>query len=149
MRPHFFLFSACLLDTVDCRRPNNFVPNVSKICANVSDQSSICNFKSTWARRRLSEVSVLGSLDRHNGVIRRAGSVAAVDNCKEGAASPPASRDDQPRQRRGSGGASRRRSGGSIDAINRVIKATGVKSFELVETDEPPVMERKSSAKLE
>ena len=38
-----------------------------------------------------------------------------------------------------------------IDAINRLIKAVGVKSFELVETDadERPVMERKSSAKLE
>ena len=80
---------------------------------------------------------------------------AAVDNCKEGAASASASassrgRDNQPMQSRGSGGGSRRRSG-SIDAINRLIKAVGVKSFELVETDadERPVMERKSSAKLE
>ena len=77
---------------------------------------------------------------------------AAVDNSKEGAALSSRGRDRQPRQtRRGSAGGSRRRSG-SIDAINRVIKAVGVKSFEFVETDaadERPVMERKSSAKLE
>ena len=78
---------------------------------------------------------------------------AAVDNYKEGVASASASSlgsDHQPMQSRESASGSRRRSG-SIDAINRVIKAVGVKSFELVETDadERPVMERKSSAKLE
>ena len=105
-------------------------------------------------------IDILESFDGQDQPVELT-SRAAVDNCKEGAVSSASSRgrDRQSRQsRRGSAGGddreipqSRRRSG-SIDAINRVIKAVGVKSFEFVETDaadERPVMERKSSAKLE
>jgi hypothetical protein len=84
---------------------------------------------------------------------------AAADNCKDGGFS--SSRGREPRRScrgspsgTGDGGRERQqnRRSRSIDAINRVIKAVGVNSFELVKTDasdERPVMERKSSALLE
>ena len=74
---------------------------------------------------------------------------AAIDSCTEG--SPSRGRDNEPQLGDREKQHHRRRSR-SIDALNRVIKAVGVKSFELVETDtadDRPVMERKSSAKLE
>lgn len=79
---------------------------------------------------------------------------AAIDSCKDGA--PSRGRDHEPqrgdRERQHHRRGRRRSRSGSIDTLNRVIKAVGVKSFELVETDaadDRPVMERKSSAKLE
>ena len=76
---------------------------------------------------------------------------AAIDSCKEG--SPSRRRDNEPQLGDREQQHHRRRSRSrSIDTLNRVIKAVGVKSFELVETDtadDRPVMERKSSAKLE
>jgi hypothetical protein len=77
-------------------------------------------------------------------------SMAAIDSCKEGA--PSRGRDHEPHRGDRERQHHRRRSRSrSIDTLNRVIKAVGVKSFELVETDaadDRPVMERKSSAKL-
>ena len=78
-------------------------------------------------------------------------SMAAIDSCKEGA--PSRGRDNEPHRVDTERQHHRRRSRSrSIDTLNRVIKAVGVKSFEVVETDaadDRPVMERKSSAKLE
>ena len=75
---------------------------------------------------------------------------AAIDSCKEG--SPSRGRDNEPQLGDREQHHRRRSRSRSIDTLNRVIKAVGVKSFELVEmvaADDRPVMERKSSAKLE
>ena len=132
-----------------------------------ADRDTTSSTRARRGRRRSRSsdrsIDILGSSAEQDQIVELT-SRAAVDNCKEGVASTSFSRgrDRQPRQsRRGSAGVSggvdrerlqSKRRSGSVDAINRVIRAVGVKSFEFVETDaadKRPIMERKSSAKLE
>mmetsp|Transcript_29826 Transcript_29826/g.87020 ORF Transcript_29826/g.87020 Transcript_29826/m.87020 type:complete len:778 (-) Transcript_29826:105-2438(-) len=139
------------IEELGCRRrsePNLVVLN--DVDFGDDDDSLDSNRRARRGRRRTQSVDpsrdMFASTEEQSVELT---SRAAIDNCKEGA--PSRGRGREPHHGGRERGQRARRSG-SIDAINRVIKAVGVKSFEFVETDaadERPFMERKSSAKLE